>query len=195
TRTRTTTLDSPVVQAAPVHRGRVLMLLFGIAVVITGAACGSGSADSTFSKVNPDETVRDLDDFSQAGFKKVRDYDVSELPAATGAYLIYFTPPNSEPMQYELRIYPDHAAAIESGVEYAAEVTGKEALLREVDVRWKEGTRDRRGGGAFRDSLTPLYGDYAVFGNVILLCEGRDSAQSLGRCAALLHAAGLGVEG
>ena len=74
-------------------------------------------------------------------------------------------------------------------------MTGREALLREVDVRWKEGTRDRRGGGAFRDSLTPLYGDYMVFGNVILLCEGRDSAQSLERCAALLTAAGIGVDG
>ena len=91
-------------------------------------------------------------------------------------------------------MYPDHATALESGVDYAAEVTGEDALLREVDVRWTEGTRDRRGGGAFRDSLTPLYGDFAIFGNVVLLCEGRDSSQALERCAALLHAAGIGAE-
>lgn len=186
-----------MVNAVLAHGDRMFPLLvfaLGIAIVMTGAACGGSGTGPAFLKVNPDETIRDLDDFSPSGFKKAREYDVSELPAATAAYLIYFTPPNSEPMQYELRIYPDHVAAIESGVEYAAEVTGKEALLRVVDVRWKEGTRDRRGGGAFRDSLTPLYGDYAVYGNVILLCEGRDSDQSLGRCAALLHAAGIGIE-
>lgn len=195
--TTTVTPGRGVINPLAAQRNRVLLLLvllFAIAIVNT--ACGSGNgSDSEFVKITPDETVRDLDDFSRAGFKKAREYDVTGLPAATGAYLIYFTPPGSEPMQYELRIYPDHATAIESGVEYAVEVTGKDALLRTVDVRWTEGTRDRRGGGAFRDSLTPLYGDYAVFGNVILLCEGRDSDQSLGRCAALLHAAGIGVEG
>ena len=147
------------------QRDRVLLspvLLLTIAIVVTGAACGNANADPKFWKVNPDEAARDLNDFAMSGFKKAREYDVSGLPAATSAYLLYFTPPRSEPIQYELRMYTDHAAAIESGVEYAAEVTGKNALLREVDVRWNEGTRDRRGGGAFRDSLTPLYGDCGV---------------------------------
>jgi hypothetical protein len=120
---------------------------------------------------------------------------VNGLPDATGAYMIYYTPANSEPAQYELRIYPDHATALESGIGYADEVTGPEALLREVDVRWNEGTRDRRGGGAFRDSLTPMYADYAVYGNVILMCEGRDSTQSLDRCKVFLEAAGVDVGG
>jgi hypothetical protein len=84
---------------------------------------------------------------------------------------------------------------MESGVGYAAEVTGEDALLRSADVRWDEGTKDRRGGGAFRGQLTPLYGDYAVIGNAIVLCEGRSSEQSLERCAALLLSAGIGVEG
>jgi hypothetical protein len=103
----------------------------------------------------------------------------------------YFTPADSEPIQYELRMYPDHASAIEHGVVFAAEVTGEDALLRSVDVQWDEGTRDRRGGGAFRGQLTPMYGDYAVFGNVIMLCEGRSLEQALERCAALLAAAGI----
>ena len=86
------------------------------------------------------------------------------------------------------------ASAIETGVEYADEVTGVDAFLRSVDVRWEEGTRDRRGGGAARGSLTPLYGDYAVIGNIVMLCQGRDSDQALERCASLLWAAGIGVE-
>jgi hypothetical protein len=110
---------------------------------------------------------------------------------AIAAYMGYFTPPDSEPIQYELRIYPDHVSAVEKGIEYAEEVTGAEALLRAVDVRWEEGTKDRRGGGFHRHGLTPLYGDYAVIGNVITLCEGRDSDQALGRCESLLFAAGI----
>lgn len=176
------------------QRYRVLLLFAILFIITAGVGCG-GSGDATFLKVTPDETVRDIDDFTRIGFKRARVYDVSELPDATGAYLIYYTPANSEPVQYELRIYPDHATAIESGSGYADEVTGPDALLREVDVRWNVGTRDRRGGGAFRDSLTPMYADYAVYGNVILICEGRDSAQSLGRCAAFLQAAGIDVEG
>ena len=65
-------------------------------------------------------------------------YDVSELPLATAAYMGYFTSSESEPVQYELRMYPDHASAIASGVEYTDEVTGVDALLRSVDVRWEE---------------------------------------------------------
>ena len=195
-----TTAASPapgnaVVRSPVVRRGGLIPLLTVLLTVI-GAACGSGTGDNSgFSKIPPDTTRREIDDFARSGFKKTREYDVTGLPGAISAHRVYFTPGGSEPLQYEFRFYPDHATAVEKGVEYADEVSGPDALLREVDVRWKEGTRDRRGGGAFRDSLTPLYGDFAVFGNVILLCEGRDSDQSLDRCAALVRAAGIDVEG
>ena len=165
-----------------------------VAIAILGSACLAGDSDSegTFSKINADQTIRDLSSFEKAPFKLSKEYDVSALPMANAAYMGYFTPPDSEPIQYELRIYPDHVSAVEKGIEYAEEVTGAEALLRSSDVRWDEGTKDRRGGGAFRGRLTPLYGDYAVIGNVIMLCEGRDSTQSLNQCEALLLAVGIG---
>jgi len=165
-----------------------------VAIAIFGSACLAGDSDSegTFSKINADQTFRDLSSFEKAPFKLAKEYDVSELPMANAAYKIFFTPLDSEPIQYELRIYPDHVSAIEKGVEYAEEVTGEDALLRSDDVRWDEGTKDRRGGGFHRHGLTPLYGDYAVIGNVIMLCEGRDSTQSLNRCESLLLAVGIG---
>ena len=165
-----------------------------VATAIFGSSCSSGDSDGedTFSKITADQTLRDLSSFEKAPFKLVREYDVSALPMANAAYMGYFTPLDSEPIQYELRIYPDHVSAIEKGVEYAEEVTGEDALLRSDDVRWDEGTKDRRGGGAFRGRLTPLYGDYTVIGNVIMLCEGRDSTQSLNRCESLLLAVGIG---
>ena len=164
-----------------------------VAIAIFGSSCSSGdsSGEDTFSQINADQTIRDLSNFEKAPFKLAKEYDISALPMANAAYMGYFTPPDSEPIQYELRIYPDHVSAVEKGIEYAEEVTGAEALLRSSDVRWDEGTKDRRGGGAFRGRLTPLYGDYAVIGNVIMLCEGRDSTQSLNQCEALLLAVGI----
>ncbi|HIF72380.1 MAG TPA: hypothetical protein EYQ61_07495 [Dehalococcoidia bacterium] len=172
---------------------RFALMSFVFVVAVIGAACGgSGSSGSSFSKIDTDATVRDLESFIPSGLKQNKVYDVSELPGAIAAYMVYFTPAGSEPIQYELRMYPDHASAIDDGISYADEVTGEDALLRSVDVRWEEGTKDRRGGGAFRGQLTPLYGDYAVIGNVIVLCEGRSSEQALERCEALLLAAGIG---
>ena len=169
-------------------------LMVVIAIPIFGSSCSSGDSggEDIFSKINADQTIRDLSSFEKAPFKLAKEYDVSELPMANAAYKIFFTPLDSEPIQYELRIYPDHVSAIEKGVEYAEEVTGEDALLRSDDVRWDEGTKDRRGGGFHRHGLTPLYGDYAVIGNVIMLCEGRDSTQSLNRCESLLLAVGIG---
>ena len=173
---------------------RTILVMVVVAIVIFGSAClaGDSGSEGTFSKINADQTIRDLSSFEKAPFKLAKEYDVSELPMANAAYEVFFTPPDSQPIQYELRIYPDHVSAIEKGVEYAEEVTGEDALLRSDDVRWDEGTKDRRGGGAFRGRLTPLYGDYTVIGNVIMLCEGRDSTQSLNRCESLLLAVGIG---
>lgn len=164
-----------------------------LSLILFGVACGSGneSSGSTFMKINKDNAVRDLSSFDGAPFKLAKEYDISGLPRASAAYMGYYIPPDSEPIQYELRIYPDHKSAVEMGIQYAEEVTGEEALLRSVDVRWDEGTKDRRGGGFHRGGLTPLYGDYAVIGNIILLCEGRDSNQALSRCESLLFADGI----
>ena len=41
-------------------------------------------------------------------------------------------------------------------------------------------------------SIDNLDLDYAIIGNVIILCQGRNSTQSLNRCEALLLAAGIG---
>ena len=170
------------------------LVMMVVAIPILGSAClaDDTGSEGTFSKINPDQTIRDLSSFEKAPFKLSKEYDVSTLPMANAAYKGFFTPPNSDSIQYELRIYPDHMSAVEKGMEYAEEVTGADALLRSVDVRWDEGTSDRRGGGSSRGSITPLYGDYAIIGNVIMLCQGRNSTQSLNRCEALLLAVGIG---
>jgi hypothetical protein len=95
-----------------------------------------------------------------------------------------------------LRFYPTHDEAVTEGVTLAEEVTGPDAAVTEADSTWKEGIRDRRtsgftiiGGGG---SLTVKYADFVIYGNVVMLCQGRDSIQSLDRCKTLISAvAGL----
>ena len=182
-----TNLSHEVNRVSPLSRFALLVISILSLVVVIG--CGSGGeSDLGFSKVQTDSVFRDLGSFDVASFKKTKTYDVDELPGALAAYMGYYKPAGSEPVQYELRMYPDHATAIARGVIYAEEVTGADALLRSVDVRWKEGTKDRL---RVVFGLTPVYGDFAVFGNVIMLCEGRDSIQSLDRCEALLKGAGI----
>ncbi len=164
----------------------------GFAVLFAAPGCGTSaeSAARGFDRISDSGTSLLIAQFEDGGFKRSKTYDVTELPAAESAFLGFYRPPGDDPVQYELRFYPDHATALGEGASFAAEVSGQGALLKENDVAWKEGTRDRRGGGAFRDTITPLYADFAIFGNVILLCEGRDSQQSLGRCAELLRQIG-----
>ncbi len=158
-------------------------------------ACSSDSCcDPTFSKISEPEREFSIEYFESYGFKTAKEYDVAELPAASSAYMGYFAPPEQNSVQYELRMYPNQVTAIDKGISYADEVTGENALVRSGDTRWPEGTTDRR-AGASSGGLIARYGDFVVVGNTIILCEGRDSEQALDRCAELLWATGIGVEG
>ncbi len=97
-------------------------------------------------------------------------------------------------MDYEVRAYSSHEDAVEFGTALAKEGSGPGAVLTSNKATWVEGVRERRttGGpgvsGGARSGHSPRYGDFAIFGNLILLCEGSDSEQSLERCAALTRA-------
>ena len=104
-----------------------------------------------------------------------------------------WAPPGDDTADFELRFYPSHEIAVSQGEALAKEVSGPDAAVTEADSTWKVGVNDRRtsgftisGGGG---SLAVKYGDYMIYGNVILLCQGRESAQSLERCDQLVKAA------
>jgi hypothetical protein len=49
---------------------------------------------------------------------------------------------------------------------------------------WDEGVRDRKVMvGTAEGSQNPRYGDFVILGNLVILCEGRNSEHSLSRCA------------
>ena len=187
------TLTSPGVAGNNLTR---LILAAGVSLLLIAlVSCGGGSNDTESEtefarRVVATDSVYSVDDFLTTGFKQSKTYDVSELPGAVAAVYGFWQPPGDESVDYELRFYPSHGQAVADGTGLAEEVTGPDAAVTEDDSTWSEGVRDRRssgftsGGGG--GSLAPKHGDFMIYGNVILLCQGRDSGQSLERCNALI---------
>ena len=163
-------------------------------------ACGSddgGSSESApvgFQQVTEVETIFTPDDLKSVGFKQSRSYDVETLPGASAAIFGFWRIAAGDPIDYEIRFYDSHAAAIEHGTSLADEGSGADAILTEDEATYKEGVKDRRmivgsgvGGGA-RSGTGPRYGDYAIYGNIAMLCGGAAGEQALNRCEELATA-------
>lgn len=171
-----------------------LITLFVLGVVAT-VACDSGGngsdGDDLLPKITASNRVFTQEDFLATGFKLSKEYDVTGLSGAVSAIYGFWKPDGTESVDYELRFYPSHKIALEKGQIFADEVTGPDGAVSDNDVTWKEGTRDRRtsgftsGGGG--GSLAVKYADYIIHSNVIMLCQGRDSGQSIGRCWTLIN--------
>ena len=137
-----------------------------------------------------------LDDLLAAGFKKSKQYDVSDLPSAVEVYYgFYGTDPYAR-QDYEIRFYANHEDVLSVGVEWADEGSGLDAILLANDQRWDEGLRERRicaanGGHHIGQCTNAKYSDYVILGNMILMCQGKDVRESRGNCDAFLKAMGL----
>lgn len=163
-------------------------------------ACGSddgGSSEAApvgFQQVTDIETVFTPDDLKSVGFKQSRSYDVETLPGASAAIFGFWRIAAGDPIDYELRFYDSHSAAVEHGTALADEGSGADAIITEDEATYKEGVKDRRmivgsgvGGGA-RSGTGPRYGDYAIYGNIAMLCGGAAGEQALDRCEELANA-------
>jgi len=169
-------------------------------VLLSAAACGAhedAPGKEGFQKVAPSDRVYTFDDFLAIGFRKDKQYDVEELPGGLDAWAGFWGPDPYSRKDYELRFYASHEDAIERGTALAEEVTGEDAEAYRKNPTWKEGAKDRWQsarlgmgplGGHVASGPSPVYGDFAIFGNVVMLCEGMDSGQALERCEGLVLA-------
>ena len=150
--------------------------------------------EEAFQKVTPSDRVFTFDDLVAAGFKKSKEYDVEGLTAATGAWFGWWKPGGDDPVDIEVRFYRSHADAVEHGTAFAEEAPGEDAIINSNDATWKEDVRDRRSiiggvpGGGARSGAGPKYPDYAIFANMVILCEGTTSDHSMERCESLVDA-------
>ena len=179
------------------HKTAVLAAT-AITLLLTSAiACGSDNAeerlenatiiDYPFEVLRADQTYT-IDDLKAVqGVKANKEYDVTDLPAATAAWRVLFNKHD-----YEVRFYPDQQTAIDEGAPYAEHVTGDNAVVIGDDILWEEGAKDRR--RCSRNEKTPhagcsyssRYWDFVVLGNMIMMCEGLESAQAIRNCDELI---------
>ncbi len=137
----------------------------------------------------------DSDFEALANFKLNKSYDVKGLKGAENAIYGFFGPDPYDRREYEARFYPDHETAMTVGVDFANEATGPDAVIASATQRWDEGLIQRRAcaantRGSHHSGRCNIakYGDYVVAGNLVLLCQGRDSAAALENCEALYAA-------
>ena len=171
----------------------------------SGGDSGSGDGGAASEQVATGEGVADIwategtytaEDFRGTQyFKSSKNYDTEGLDSATAAIYGFYGPDPYDRQEYEVRFYPDHATAASVGVDFANESTGPEAVIAEDEQRWDEGLVQRRAcQGNTRGShhsgkcVNAKYGDYVVMGNVVLLCQGKDSETALANCRNVFNA-------
>ena len=114
--------------------------------------------------------------FDGLEFKFSKEYDVSKLPDALEAHYGFF-----QRREFEIRFYPSNEIAKSSGIFFAEEATGEDAIIKKSDASWKEGIKDRMTSGAFGNKKnTPKYMDYVILGNMIVLCPIEISSSEIG---------------
>ena len=175
---------------APKLRATACVAVF--AILSTAIACGggesSGNQDQAFQQVTDHDTVFTQEHLDAIGYKTSREYKLEGLAGATAALYGFWRIPGGDPVDFEVRIYPSHADAVNLGTALADEGSGADAVLDADDAQYDEGIRDRRmiigqgTGGGGRSGTGPRYGDYAIYGNIVMLCQGAVVEQALDRC-------------
>ena len=172
----------------------VLVLL--VVTVLTMAGCGSdASLDEGFVQIRTAPDNYTVDDLKAFGFKTSKHYDVEGLPDGLDAWKGFWGLDPYDRHDYEIRFYASHDLAVSSGKPIAIESTGEEFEASRETQTWTEGLKDRWqaqgvtdiSGGASRQSKPrPTYPNWAILGNMVILCDGLDSEQALIRCGELI---------
>lgn len=180
------------------HRLRLMgaLVAAGLAVALlalvacasdTEVAEGGQSPDAGFQQVTPSDRVFTFGDFETVGIKHGKDYDVEGLPGATAAVLAFY-----DKKDVEIRFFPSHDVAVAEGIPVAREIIGADVHIKLGSVTWPGAIPDERAcapgnlGGGRDCTRQPKYGDFIVYGNVIMFCEGKDSEGALQGCRAIL---------
>lgn len=187
------------------HRARRYLPLLALAallatVSVLTAACASEEqpaeniqaagepAAPDFQRITPSDRTYTVDDLRAFGMKANLEYDVEGLPEAIGAWRAIYNQ-----KEFEARFYASHEDAVAYGTGPADEVTGPDATLFGEGVSWQPGANNRKIcghasiGSAANAGCDAKFGDYVIYGNLILLCEGENSEESLTRCEAALQ--------
>ncbi len=174
----------------------IVLVLIAVMVLVL-AGCGSDSTlDEGFVQIRTAPDNYTVDDLKTFGFKTSKNYDVEGLPDALDAWKGFWGLDPYDRHDYEIRFYASHDLAVSSGKPMAIESTGPEFEASRETQTWTEGVKDRwqaqgvtdiSGGASKQSKPRPTYPNWAILGNMVILCDGLDSEQSLIRCDALIN--------
>ena len=172
-------------------------IFYSVFIAALLISCGESEGNQKqLEIITATEKIYSFEDLTSMGFKKNREYDVEELTGASEAYFGFWGIRRSESKDYEIRFYSNHSDAVNLGENLAIEVSGNDAVIAKDETTWKEGSKDRRqvGGGVDKGSLGlqatgifPKYGNYIIYGNMVILCEGQEGI-ALETCWDLINA-------
>jgi hypothetical protein len=148
---------------------RTLIISLTLLVLVVG--CEEKADNSSYDVVTNSSHIFIFEELESIGFKKNKEYNVSGLEGAVRAVNGFWSTDIGK-KEYELRFYPSHSVAVSLGEPLAQEVTGKDAIIKKSDATWKEGIKDRRRSQRTSGSH-PKYGNYSIYGNIVILCEGQ----------------------
>ncbi len=173
-----------------------LFMVLSVLLAVGFMACAGSAANEAdnFVQIRTAPTNYTIDDLKAFGFKTSKDYDVQGLPDALEAWKGFWGLDPYNRHDYELRFYPSHDLAVSSGKGHAINATGAEFEATRDSQVWTEGVKDRwqaRGvtdvsSAGSRQAPGPTYQDWAIVGNLIMLCDGLDSEQAIIRCGDLI---------
>ena len=153
-----------------------LILIFLFIFIGCSPSQSSQNIQSDIFDGTYDDIIFSKASFDDLEFKFSKKYDVSELPDALEAHYGFF-----QRREFEIRFYPSNQIAKSSGIFFAEEATGEDAIIKKSDASWKEGIKDRMTSGAFGNKKnTPKYMDYVILGNMIVLCPIEMSSSEIG---------------
>ena len=174
----------------------IVFVLLAVMVLVL-AGCGSDSTlDEGFVQIRTAPDNYTVDDLKAFGFKASKHYDVEGLPDGLDAWKGFWGLDPYDRHDYEIRFYASHDLAISSGKPIAIESTGEEFEASRETQTWTEGVKDRwqaqgvtdiSGGASKQSKPRPTYPNWTILGNMVILCDGLDSEQSLIRCDALIN--------
>ncbi len=161
-----------------------------LAILIIG--CGEKAKDSSYDLVTNSPRIFTIEDLVSIGFKKSKEYNIDGLQGSIRAVNGFWST-SIDTKEFEIRFYPSNSIAVSLGESLAQEVTGKDGKIKKSDLTWKEGIKERRrikgqlGTSSGGNSTGPKHGNYSIYGNVVMLCEGPEIL-SLEVCWELIRA-------
>ncbi len=172
-------------------------IIFLFTILLLSSCANNQEEIQILEKISNSGIILSEKDIENTGFKINKNYNTEDLPKVIKAFYGWKSVGEEGRKDFEVRIYPTHEDAIEFGKFYADEATGEDAIITKKDATWKEGIKDRRTistptdggaiGAAIGSKSSPKYGDYIVYENLIIFCEGHKSEVSIIRCSSLIH--------